>query len=331
MLRLGVCSPEQFVETPPSGLLPYLSYRLSRGRVSLRLLKCAEDHTFERLMHHVQLPNGVYRTTFRNRFRNLDPVVNRVLSGHFSSVEELVVEDWAASACLTSCEWAEDLLALFPRMRFTASDLLLFLVEVEDTRSGDVFIADQDGRLLQYVRPPFVVRMAPPESWQAPVNRLLYNSANQRWGKVARMWPLPDDWMDLRRNDVLCRGTLAFRKLPLVHPQALTLARADGRFSIRRQSIFQRAPAPCNVVRSMNILNRAYFSEAQLAHAAESVIESLCPGGIWILGRTIDDDQSIHAVSLLQKRSEGNLELIHRIGTGAEIESIVLSRAPATR
>jgi hypothetical protein len=53
MLRLGVCRPEQFVENPPSGFFPYLRYRLSRGRVSLRLLKSADDRTFERLMQHV--------------------------------------------------------------------------------------------------------------------------------------------------------------------------------------------------------------------------------------------------------------------------------------
>ena len=261
----------------------------------------------------------------------MDPVVDRVLREHFSSSTDLTAEDWAASACLTSWEWAQDLFRLFPNVRFAASDLALFLIEIEETESGDVFIADQDGRPLQYVRSPFVIRMAPPESWQAPVNRLLYNHAMSRWTNIAGMWPLPSDWMDIRTVDMLQRGPFAVRKLPLIHPNALALARADQRFSIRRQSIFETAPAPCDVIRSMNILNRAYFSETQLANAAQNVIEALRPGGIWILGRTIDDKRSIHDVSLFRKRSDGELEVIHRIGSGSEAESMVLGLAPVAR
>ncbi len=329
MLRLGVCLSKQFHQTPPRNPFSYLYYRLSRSRVSLQLLRSADDDRFERLMPHVQLANGVYRTTFRNRFHNLDPIVNRILCDHFAQTERLLVEDWAASACLTSCEWAQSLLPLFPKTLFTASDLVLFLVEVEDRESGHVFIADQEGRPLQYIRPPFVIRMTSPESWQTPVNRVLYESAQKRWADLAgKLWPLPPSWLDPHGDAVLERGSLFLRKLPLVHPQAMALARVDPRFSIRRQSIFESAPAPCHVIRSMNILNRAYFSTAQLAAAMQAILESLRPGGIWILGRTIDDKEAHHNVSILRKSSKDGVEVIKRIGAGADVESIALESAP---
>lgn len=331
MLRLGVCRPEQFFEAPPKGLLRYLYYRLSRGRVSLHLLAHAGDHDFECLMRHVQLPNGVYRTTFRNRFRNLDPLVNEILLPNFSMNQELIVEDWAASACLTSCEWAATLLPRFPHLRFTASDLVLFLVEVEDKSSGAIFIASHDGQLLQYIRSPYVVRITPPESWQAPVNRLLFNSAVRRWRELGGIWPLPEAWLDFRCEDELEREGCLIRKLPLIHPQALWLARREPRFSVRSQSIFETAPTQCHVIRSMNILNRAYFSEKQLAQATRSIVESLLPGGIWILGRTISDELSTHDVSILRKHASGDLEILHRVGAGAEVESIALDMALAAR
>jgi hypothetical protein len=72
----------------------------------------------------------------------------------------------------------------------------------------------------------------------------------------------------------------------------------------------------------MNILNRAYFSEEQLAQAARAIFESVSPGGIWIVGRTLETDLSNH-VSILRRQDEG-WEPLERIGNGSEIEEIAL-------
>ncbi|MGA8029553.1 MAG: hypothetical protein WB992_20615, partial [Bryobacteraceae bacterium] len=71
-----------------------------KTRVSLDLLRFPE--LFERLTPHVRLSNGVYRTTYAQRFRNLDPMVNAVLIENFPSETGLRIEDWAASTGLTS-------------------------------------------------------------------------------------------------------------------------------------------------------------------------------------------------------------------------------------
>ncbi len=73
------------------------------------------------------------------------------------------MEDWAASDCLTSAEWAAELFPLFPHLDFVASDLLLFLWEAKKQRGEERFILEPDGTPLQYVRPPFVVRLSQPE------------------------------------------------------------------------------------------------------------------------------------------------------------------------
>ncbi len=329
MLKLGVYKREQFFANPPETWLSYLYYRLSKSRVSLCLLEPgkwpAEAAVFERLMPLVRLSNGVYRTTFRRRFRNLDPVVNGVLAKRFSSSDTVVIQDWAASACLTSAEWAESLFPLFPRMQFEASDLILFLIAARDKQSGEVFVAEQDGRPVQYVRPPFVIRMDPAEPWLLFVNRIGYLWARSRWRKARRLWPLPNAWLEHPHcEDSLEREGYQVRKLSLIHPSALALARTDARFSISRHSIFERATAPCHVIRSMNILNRAYFSEQQLAQAARSVIQSLHSGGIWIVGRTTSEDPPVHDVTIFGKKTSGGLEAIEHIGSGSEIDSIAL-------
>jgi hypothetical protein len=324
VIRLGVVRPEQFFASPPKQLLPYIYYRLSRGRVSFRLLRSADDETFERLMRHVQLSNGVHRTTFRNRFRELDPVVNRVLANSFSGSEELAVEDWAASACLTSCDWAESLFPIFPRLQFAASDLAVVLVDLEDTRSGEVFITEESGHALQYVRGSLVIRMEPPETWAAPVNRLLYMRAQKRSEELRQVWPLPDEWLDLTERRSLDRGNYRLSKLPLIHPKAMDLASNDQRFSVRRHSAFDALRSPVHVIRTMNILNRAYFSDDRLAGAARTIVSSLRHGGIWIVGRTTEDNPPVHEVSVFRKADAHRIEVVERLGPGSEIEGLAL-------
>lgn len=335
MLKLGVLKPEQFFPAPPKAWLDYFYYRLSRSRVSLCLLDNAAHSTtsvlFEQLMPHVRLANGVFRTTFRQRFRNLDPLVNPILAENFSSSADLTVEDWAASACLTSAEWAGSLHPLFPRMRFAASDLVLFLVAVKDARSNEIVVAEPDGQPLQYIHAPFVIRMAPPEPWSLAVNRLAYMRAASYWEKLRPFWPLPDDWLDAKQWDTAYeRDGYRFSKLPLIHPEALALVRQQPWFSIRRHSVFEAAKSPVHVIRSMNILNKNYFTDQQLKEGIRSALGSLEEGGIWIVGRTIAEDPPAHDATIFRKTLSGRLEAIGRVGAGSEIESVVQDASPGS-
>lgn len=325
MLKLGAWKPQHFFAAAPDSWLLYVYYRLSRSRISLRLLReCTDVDVFERLMRHVRLSNGVARTTSERRFQDLDLIVNRLLSRYFSFQDELLVEDWAASACLASRQWAESLFQIFPQMRFSASDLALSLIEIEDQTSRKCFIVEEGGRPLQYVRPPFVIRLEPPEPWSLLVNRLWYHWACLRWRQAKHLWPLSAAWLNDSQDQEIQQGNYRLRKLPLIHPRAIAFARSDVRFAIRRHSVFDPAETPCHVIRTMNILNRAYFTEQELSQGVQSVIASLRTGGIWIVGRTIQDAPPVHNATIFRKEESGNLELLERIGEGSEIDSIAL-------
>jgi hypothetical protein len=276
-------------------------------------------------MPHIRLASGVYRTTFRGRFSSLDPFINRIIRDNISAGESFVVEDWAASACLTSLEWAESLYALFPHVTFSASDLELFLISVENP-SGEFFVFERNGTLLQYIHAPFVIRMQPPEPWILPVNRLLYLQGKARSRKPLALWPLPEEWLnDFSNQNAMRRENFILRKLLLIHPQAARLAQRDSRFSIRCQSVFEKSAKPCHVIRSMNILNRAYFSEELLARGVQSIGASLEPGGLWIVGRTVSEDPPTHEVTVFRKEHNGSLQVLERIGPGSEIEPFALA------
>jgi hypothetical protein len=332
MVKPGVWTRGTFLAAPPSGAIGRLLHRLSHTRVSLHLLAISDDPSaedvslFEKLMPHVRLSSGVYRTTYRQRFRALNPTVNSVLRRTFPPSQQVRLEDWAASDCLTSAEWASELFPLFPHLEFAASDLLLFLLEAKRKGGKSRFILEPDGTPLQYVRPPFVVRLSQPEPKVFFLNWLLARRAKRAWDRIRPSAKLPSS---SSLSDERLKETAGFeiRKLPVVHPEALRLAKEDSRFSIRSHSAFERSSQPCDVIRTMNIYNRAYFSEDRLREGVRAVHGSLSLGGVWILGRTADEAATHHNVTIFQKLDNGGLEVIERVGEGSEIENLALAAA----
>ncbi len=328
MFKFGIFRLEDY-RPESTSLSGRFAWMLTRHRISLQLLRTGipasprEIIVFEALMQGLRLNSGIYRTTFHNRFRDLDPFVNEILARRFSPAAALEVHDWAASDCLTSSEWAASLLALFPNARLTASDLTLFLVEV--TWNGHALIQERDMKPLQYLSPPFLVYVNRPEQRPRFLTRLLIRRAQSAIAELQSTLIIPEEWLD-SASDTLSIGPYRLRKLPMVHPAAAALRARNGRFTILRHSAFDMLPQPVDVIRSMNIYNISYFDSAQLAAGARAVWRSLRPGGLWIVGRTWQEQPPSHNVSIFEKTNSG-FELVRRYGEGSEIESIVLESA----
>jgi hypothetical protein len=223
------------------------------------------------------------------------------------------VEDRAVSHGLTACEWATQLLPAFPAAQIEASDLLLELLELSIDGTG-VFITEVDGTPLQYINPPFVVSVYHPESWRNPVRCLVAARARRRFAAVG----LPSGWVNQPARD-----GYRIRPIPYIHPEAAALARSDSRFQFRRRSVFERSPEPCQVIRTMNIFNLSYFSKERLQEGFDAIFQSLRPGGIWIVGRTLEEDLSNHATFF--QKGENAWMALDRIGGGWELEEMALA------
>lgn len=343
MLKLGVCRLDQF---PDDGLdrhtvlsrggiyqllrraTPSFLRDSSKSRISYQLLLTAvppsdrEVAIFEYVMARMCLSNGVFRTTFAGRFQGLDEFLNSLLVKTFPQQTRLQIHDWAASDCVTSHEWARSLLQLFPGAQFTASDLTLFLVEVAVDRT-ETFIFEANGGLLQYVRPPFVVRIQPPEPSVLLVNSIIRRYARKKFEQLRAKWVLPDDWLNSSATEYQ-DGSLSFRKIPLIHPKALAFRRECDRFDIRRHSAFEALDKPVHVIRTMNIFNLNYFSKSDLTAGVRAVFDSLVEGGVWIVGRTHEGKRLQHDVSGFVKH-QGGLTLLDHYGRGSEIDQIAYS------
>jgi hypothetical protein len=318
VFKLGVYRLEQLQQ--PQSIL-------AKNRISLHLLRepASPDQArlFECVMPQIRLSSGVYRTTSRARFAGFDKFVNAVLGRQFGSSRELDVHDWAASDCIASAEWALSLRSCFPNARVTASDLTLFLLEAA-LPGGEAFIFETTGELLQYVRPPFVIRYNPPEHQLMLVNRFLASRGRRRFLRAQGRWTIPQQWLGSDGSDTLDLAPFVIAKIPLIHPDALR-QRSD-RFAIIRHSAFEALEQPCDVIRAMNIFNLKYFQEARLVEGSAAVRQSLAPGGIWIVGRTVSEDPPVHHATIFEKHGDG-FRVIERYGKGSEIEPLILKGA----
>ena len=325
MLKLGVYRVDQYPHTR-GGRLAWLR----KNRVDYRLLRtCSppsafEVKVFESIMREMRLSSGVFRTTSPGRFRDLDLWLNPVLEKQFARETALEVHDWAASDCITSAAWYECLKEVFPHVCLTASDLNLHLIEMHVTGQGS-YVFEANGEALQFIGPPFVIRLIPPEPALLLVNRILAWRAQARLKRLREKYKIdqaaivfPDG-----AEEVRC-GPLVFRRIPLVHPQAMALSRATRSFCIEQHSVFEPADRPVHVIRTMNVLNTGYFDSAMLDCGARSVWRSLLPRGIWIVGHTVQEAPSIHHVSVLMKAGNG-FELLERYIEKSEIEHLTLA------
>jgi hypothetical protein len=306
MLRFGICTHKQFMKAAEQRRFP-------GSRVSYSLLNIGENPTreqiqiFEEISFRLPTSNGTYRTTFRNRFRDVDAATIDILKTLYLSESELLVQDRAVSHGLTSLELARQIFQTFPNSKFEASDRLLYLIQLS-LGTGEKFILEPEGQPLQYIRPPFVVSLAH-ESLFLPINRLIAAQARRH---LRQLLP-PGGWVESLGGD-----GYQVSQINCVHPEAITFGRSNPQFQLRTRSVFDVTPSAVNVLRTMNILNKEYFSDSQLREGSEAAFRSLKLGGVWIVGRTLETNFSNH-VTFLQKLENG-WGILVRIGNGSEME-----------
>lgn len=312
---LGVTTASQYLEIGEARR--YLGPRVAYSLLDVGSNPSPEQvRIFEDVCFTLRLSNGTFRTSFRNRFADLNALAGTVLQNRFEASAPVEFQDRAVSHALTSAEWASDVMRCFPHAHFEASDLMLFLLEIH-SESGTTYIAEPDGVLLQAIRGPFVVSLCHRESIRFPFHRLIAGRERRRFDSMN----LPAGWSN-GNHEASC----TVRQLSLVHPEARALAAADPRFQVRQRSVFDVSPDPCDVLRTMNILNAGYFSESQLLEGIRGAWKSLRLGGVWVVGRTMEDDFTNHA-TLLERTASG-WRVIERLGLGSEVESLALGWRP---
>ncbi len=317
MLQFGLLTPNQYARATERR-------RLMGSGVSFDLLETSEPPTreevlrFEEISYNLRTSNGTTRMTYRHRMPDVDDLALRLIRKSYRSDDELIVQDRAASTCLTSTEWAGRLLGDYPNARFEASDTLLHLFRIS-LSSGRTYIVEPNGQPLQYIESPFAVCLCPREPFRYPINHLVAARAMRAFRRLS----LPEDLSNVVET---CKFRIG--KISCVHPEAIALSKKDPRFIIRTRSVFEPATG-VDVLRTMNILNLAYFPITKITEGIEAAFHSLRPQGLWIVGRTHEEDAKNH-VTFFRRTAEA-WEVLERIGNGSEIEKLVTQANAGSR
>jgi len=302
MDRLGILTQDQYRRAARER-------RLEDSPIYYELLKISDHPTaeeitqFEEVSLHCRTSNGTTRSTFRGRMRDVDEMTLELLGKWHGREAELRLQDRAASTCLTSAEMAERLFEKFPHAAVEASDRLLHLLKITPG-TGGIYIAEPSGEALQYVRPPFVIRLVTRKPYRCPVRRWMAARAKLRYRE-----------MRLAEGGV---GECRIEQISCVHPEAKALSERDQRFEICTRSLFE-ASAVVDVLRTMNVFNTLYFSKETILEGARAAFQSLKMGGLWIVGRTTDERNHV----TFFRRGTEKWERVTRLGDGADVESLV--------
>src|ERR1700730_8898461 len=122
MVKFGIITQEQYLR------LDERQRRYSGAHVAYNLLSVGDQpsaeqiRVFEDVSFTLRTSNGTYRTTFRNRFEDVDRVALRWIRAFYPPGSSILVQDRAVSHGLTSMEFAGRSFVYFPDAAFAAAE-----------------------------------------------------------------------------------------------------------------------------------------------------------------------------------------------------------------
>ena len=256
--------------------------------------------------------NKTYKTTFHDRFSDINPYLLEYLLHHGPAVPRIL--DVGVSSGISTVELYDDLRRGGLEVEILATDILVdaFLVRVFPKCHA---LVDPSGFPLRLDLP--VVTMKPWVTRDDYYNGffILRKFVNSLFTRRAHR---------ILRNP----GDARISEVKLVTPRALakvgiTVCTDD---ISRYNSAFE---ARFDFVRAANVLNKGYFSPALLSTMIANIGRYLRkPHGSLFVVRT-HEDRANHG-TLFRTGDNQHFEVVHRFGSGSEVEDLVLRTEIAT-
>lgn len=276
------------------------------------------DRLLEHILCRFATANGTYKRTQSHRFDEFDAQVIQILRGRLDPGSRCAIHDMAVSDGRTAVEFFQGLASIdCVELAFLATDAFADLMVVSSPPKALAVVIDpESGAPVQIIRPPFVFNVERHESILLyPVNRLVLDTILRTSVRV------------LLKRFAVRDPELKTAHVRLLSPECLQLLKADSRFHFERYSILEPAAERFNLVRAMNVLNRSYFSEADLHLAAKNVHESLLPGGLFVTGSNEDAGSPVDGA--VYERTQTGFRTLWVSGTGSQMDDILLRQRSA--
>ena len=288
MLKIVIKSPSIFRKLMQyRRLRPWFPFDLSR----LHLIE--DEKTFVFALQATRLPNGTCKTTNNQRFHELDESICKHAVKFDGAIK---VHDVAASDGITTVNLSDALTKHGVSHDICFSDKFSNLYTRRLGLSRIVY--DQDGTLV----------------YGQLLGLLACKFLPKRFGLSRLLGRIFAEKYERRTSE---------KEILLLNPLARARI-ADNKMEFYYYDLFvgDDSKGPYQIIRCMNALNPAIFDSNDLSIAINKLVDSLDEKGVLVIGRTDPKSGDNHASIFL--KSQSNLEVIERIGSGSEIESLVL-------
>lgn len=271
----------------------------------------AEERVF---FKSIQLPNGTYKETYKNRLNDVNNAVTKTLRLH--GIRNLNVMDVGISSGVSTAELQSTLIDAGYVPHITAVDLMInaFLVKLF---SGGFALVDKDAQLLQL------------DLFGLVINRF-YDSQKDASGLIKRK---------IREIYLACFQPRVLERLHAPQDNKTKAVKllsrrisANTNLSFLEHDILKKFPSRhlhrYDCIRAANILNRSYFTDVQIKICIENLSECLLqPNGILCIVRT-DEGEDRNNGAILRFYAEGNARKEMQIGDQTEINRILAYTFP---
>ena len=271
-----------------------------------------DEGLLTRLYTQLRVGGAVYKTTKRNRMPDLDERLRDTLLERYPDVNPIQLHDVGASSGITTLELWRCLSQKLP-MRVHGSDRFDRLDFVTLASNGWTVVFDNDGSAVQALGRKAVICPVTGDQSRHPVHRILH-------GRVIRDL-VPAARAVLERASFDGGASIwegeggKVKRLRLVHPEVAREILEHEGFTFGCHDVFQHT-TPYMAIRAVNVLNLQYFKPEQLKAAVTAIHQSLHSGGMFLVGRTIDEDDARNSATLYERTDAGFREIWkHHEGT----------------
>ncbi|HTW96821.1 MAG TPA: hypothetical protein VMD74_04165 [Candidatus Methylomirabilis sp.] len=270
----------------------------------------------ELILENFSFADGSYKKTHMSRFADFDREILEYLASRQDRNKLTRVHDLATSDGRTALDFFLGLEKKFPRLDFTASDKNISVFVFSDQRNnGRKIIKDREGKILQFIFPPFVLNVySAKRAFGYKIKRVVFYPVNFILTKIL-LWP---GWQKFYFHT-----TDNAAEIKLIDQGVLAAVAAKTNFHFLAYDLMAKKMGDFEIIRAMNILNPSYFSAAEIKQIAANIFSSLAENGWLIVGSNHDADSAVNGDLFLKK--DGRLEAVKKFGTGAPFREIILA------
>ena len=259
----------------------------------------------ELILNRFNSDRNVIKRTYKNRFNKFDDLsIIKISKQNFDTITIL---DVAISDGRASYYFLEQSINKLLNFQYTGSDIQInYYLKKEYETSKSYIITDENNKVIEITKPPFVWNLARIEGSFYFLNNFLKNLV---WKKFQRK---------------LLKNKFKYQeKIELIHPDFKALLTKDTNFSIQNYNLFDKIPGNFAVIRALNILHQGYFTDNQFSLILNNIYNGLEANGLFIEGSNENEGTPVEGA--FYKKIRGRFILVCEPEKPSRIKELVLS------